>query len=271
MNTPKLSVLMPAYNAEKYIAEAIESILNQTFADFEFIIVDDGSTDGTWGIIQRYAEREGRIVGVRNEENMRISGTLNRGISLARGEFIARMDADDWSYPDRFQKQIQYMEEHPNVVISGGSMEICSGNLTVLNERKYHLRDRDIRTHLFRYSPFCHATTIYRKEQVQKIGGYNVDLADAEDYDLYFRMGKIGDFGNIPDVLFKVRTHEESMSRVKARRQELLTLYIRLKAIMEYGYDMKLADKLYFFGQLISMYLMPSSLKFWVFNFLRSI
>jgi glycosyltransferase involved in cell wall biosynthesis len=211
------------------------------------------------------------VVGVRNEKNLRISGTLNRGISLARGEFIARMDADDWSYPDRFQKQIRYMEEHPEVVISGGSMEMCSGNLTVLNERKYHLSDRDIRAHLFRYSPFCHATTMYRREQVQKIGGYNVDLADAEDYDLYFRIGKMGEFANMADILFKVRTHGESMSRVRARRQESLTLYIRVKAIMEYGYSMTLGDKLYLLGQFISMYLIPSSLKFWVFNFIRSV
>ena len=184
---PKLSVLMPAYNAEKYIGEAIESILNQTFKDFEFIIIDDCSTDKTWEIILDYSKKDDRIIALRNEKNLKISATLNKGIEIVKGKYIARMDADDWSYPDRLQKQHEFMEKNLEVGISGGTIEVCDENLKVLNKRAYNLTDEEIRKKIFRYSPFCHPATIYKTVLAQK-NYYNLDLETAEDYDFYFRV-----------------------------------------------------------------------------------
>lgn len=267
---PLVSVVMPAYNAENYIALAIESILNQTFKGFELVIVDDGSTDKTWPIIQKFAKEDKRIVPARNKKNLKISKTLNRGIGLAKGKYIARMDADDWSYSDRLEKQSKFMEEHPEIVISGGTMEVCNEEMRKMNERRYHLTDKEIRKKLFRYSPFCHPTTIFRTAVVKKVGGYNERFPVAQDYDLYFRLGLHGNFGNLPNVLLKLRTRSSSVSQSKAPRQEKLTLYIRFKANKEYGYKMNFVDKLYFIGQYLSMFIIPSKIKFWLFSKIRS-
>ena len=124
---PKISVIMPAYNAEQYISEAIESILGQTFADFEFIIIDDGSSDSTSGIIASY--KDSRIRYFRNEKNLGIVGALNRGLALAAGEYIARMDADDISLPERFQTQCAYMEKHPDVGVCGTAIKVFGKNM----------------------------------------------------------------------------------------------------------------------------------------------
>ena len=119
MTSPRISVLMPAYNSEQYVAESIESILNQTFTDFEFIIINDGSTDNTAKIIDEYAKRDERIKFVNNSKNKGLIGVLNEGLNLARGEYIARMDSDDISLPTRFERQIAYMELHPKCGVLG--------------------------------------------------------------------------------------------------------------------------------------------------------
>lgn len=271
MTNPSISVLMPAYNTEKYVGEAIESVLNQTFKDFEFIIIDDGSTDKTWEIIQEYAKKDNRIVALKNETNLKICKTLNRGIEIAKGKYIARMDADDWSYPDRLERQFVFMESNPNVVISGGTMEVCDESLNVLNRRRYNLTDTEIRKKLFRYSPFCHATTIMKTELVKSVQGYNSELHGAEDYDLYFRLGSYGHFANLADVLYKMRVNTNGICLSDIKKQEYLTLFIRIKSIVEYGYQMGWLDKLYLVGQYISTYLLPPRLKYRLFNLLRSL
>ena len=260
---------MPAYNAEKYIAEAIESILNQSFKDFEFIIIDDCSIDKTWEIIQKYAEKDKRIVKMRNEENLRISRTLNKGIEIAKGKYIARMDADDRSYPDRLEKQFYFMEKNPEIGISGGTMEVCDEKMNILNKRKYNLEDEEIRKKLFRYSPFCHPLVIYKTELARKIKGYNEKFYVSQDYDFYFRIGLLCQFGNLRDVLLKLRTHSKSSSVQKAKDQERFTLMIRKKATKEYGYKMSISDKVYWVGQYLSMFIISSRIKFWLFNKLR--
>ena len=124
MNLPRVSVLMPAYNSEKYLGEAIDSILNQTFTDFEFIIINDGSKDNTAKIVEEYAKKDKRIRFIDNKKNQGIVGVLNEGIDLCRGKYIARMDSDDISLPTRFEKEIEYMEEHPECGVLGTWYEI---------------------------------------------------------------------------------------------------------------------------------------------------
>ncbi len=268
-NNPPISVLMPAYNAEEYIAEAIESILNQTFKYFEFIIVDDCSTDSTLKIIQEYAKVDKRIIVRKNEKNLKICGTLNKGIELAGGKYIARMDADDWSYPDRLYKQFRFMEKNPDIVLSGGTIEICDEKMNVLNKRKYSIADEEIRKKIFRYSPFGHPATIWKTEIIKKSGSYNEAFIVAQEYDLYFRVGKMGKFGNLLDTIYRLRIHNKSSSQTFSKKQEINTLFIRLKAHIEYGYKLSILDKCYLVMQYLSMYLISQKLKFWFFNFLR--
>jgi len=266
---PLVSVIMPAYNAEKFIGEAIESILNQTFKDFEFIILDDCSKDKTWEIIKDYAKKDERIVAVKNEKNLKISATLNKGILLARGKYISRMDADDWSYPQRFEKQINYLEGNSAVVLLGSVIEVADSTMRVLNLRRYPLDDTSIRSTLLKYSTFAHPSVTYRREEAVKCGMYNTNLYDSEDYDFYFRIGNFGKFANYPEILLKLRTHKESVSQKKIQRQSMLTLYIKLKAVFEYGYQMNLGDKIFFYIHAFGSFFVPAKIRFRLFNFMR--
>ena len=136
--TPKISVLMSAYNSEKYISESIESILNQTFKDFEFIIINDGSSDNTAKIIQKYAEKDERIRFINSKQNQGIIAALNPGFSMCRGEYIARMDSDDISLPKRFEKQIEYMDKHSECGVLGTSIIIFDKE----NSKEYIQKER---------------------------------------------------------------------------------------------------------------------------------
>jgi glycosyltransferase involved in cell wall biosynthesis len=264
-----VSVVMPAYNAAKYIEEAIESILAQTLKEFELIVVDDGSTDNTREIIEGYARRDPRVRLLVNETNLKLCRTANRGIEAATAPLIARMDADDWSYPNRLELQVRFMSEHPEVVISGGSMDVCDEKLQVINQRHYPLTDKDIRKVMMRYSPFSHPTVIYRTEAIRKAGSYNPQLPFAEDYDMYFRIGRFGKFGNLPQILVKYRSSSSSYFHSKIRQQERATIYTRLKAVEEYGYKMNLVDRMVLALHWLSLYVIPSRLKYALFIRLR--
>ena len=267
--SPGISVLMPAYNAEAYLRVAVDSVLAQSFRDFELIVVDDASTDRTWEILGEYVKADARVKALRNAANVKIAVTLNRGIEAAVGRYIARMDADDWSYPDRLEKQFAFMESRPAVVLSGGTIEICDEKLTPTNKRRYPRADAEIRKRIFYFSPFCHPAIICRSDALRKAGGYNERLEVAQDYDLYFRIGRFGEFANLDDCIHRLRTHAGSSSSRRGALQERNTLYIRLKAIVEYGYEMNRAARLYLALQYLSSLLIPSRMKFWLFNLLR--
>lgn len=267
--TPTISVIMPVYNSAKYLSLAIESILNQTCTDFEFIIIDDGSRDSSRDIIRRYSTQDKRIKAKRNSSNLGICRTLNHGLSLAAGKYVARMDSDDWSYPDRLSKQLAFMKGHPHTVICGGNIEVCDRNLKVMNRRLYPRFDNKIREKMLRMNPFAHPAIMYRRDSVIKVGGYNPLFAGVEDYDLYFRLGHEGKFANLSQKVLKLRTHPDSISGRTINRQARLNLYIRIKAISEYGYTASRIDKIFFAMNLIAVWLISGSLQFRIYNFLR--
>lgn len=268
MSQPLVSVIMPAYNCQEYVEGALRSLMNQTYKNIEIIIVDDCSTDDSWKIIKRLAKEDTRIKPYRNSVNLKISKTLNFAITKAKGVYLARMDSDDERVLDSIEKQVAFLESNPEVVIVGGSSEVCDSDMRKLNVREYLLNDESIRKKLFRFSPFTHATIVMRAASVPS-DPYKLDW--AEDYDLYFRLGNVGKFANLDTVVYKIRTHKQSVSQSKARYQEKLTLYIRLKAVFEYGYSMSGSDKLYFVVQAATMYLMPPRFRFWLFNHIRSL
>lgn len=266
---PAISVLMPAYNAQKYIAAAIDSILEQTFADFEFIIIDDGSSDKTASIIEEYAKKDDRIVFLQNSQNLKISQALNQGLEIAKGKFVCRMDADDWSYPERLRVQMDFMKAYPNVVICGADIEVCDQNLNLLNTRTYPNTDSQIRGRIFKINPFAHPVTFYQAEIAKEAGGYDANFNLAEDYDLYFRMGKFGEFANIPKVLLKLRTHAQSLSTQNISQQSRLNFSVRIKALKTYGYRACWGDKIFLFFNYLGIFLIPNQWKFKLYNFIR--
>jgi glycosyltransferase involved in cell wall biosynthesis len=268
MDSPKVSVLMPVYNADKYLKDSISSILNQTFTDFELIIIDDGSTDKSWEIIKNFQKIDNRIVAVKNEKNLGIAGNLNKSISFSKGKYLARMDADDWSYPDRFIKQVEALDRNQEIGIIGGSIEVCDNNLNNVYLRKYNHNDFEIRKNIFKYSPFCHPAIMFRREAIIN-NKYNERLSPTEDYDIYFRIGKNWKFSNLKDNLLKYRNSKNQSSNSQANRQQYLTLYIRLKAIIEYDYKPSIMDIFLSILQLILVPITPNSFKLFLFNYFR--
>lgn len=259
---------MPVYNSEQYVTQAIESILNQTYKKFEFIIVDDASTDSTFKILGDFKKKDKRITLIKNNENLGVTKSLNKAVAKSLGKYIIRMDADDWSYPQRFHLQLELMESHPNVVVSGSYIEVCDSKLKTKYTRKYHTNDTSIRKHIFRYSPFAHPATIWVTKVLKK-ERYSETIETCQDYELYFRVGKIGKFMNLDRTLLKLRMHSDSVSVAKNDQQWKNTVLIRYNAVLMLGYAMSNFDKMYSFLQQVCIALLPVNLRFILFNFLR--
>ena len=200
---------MPAYNAEKYICEAIDSIMGQTFKDFEFIIIDDGSTDLTNSIIRSYDDP--RIRYYKNEKNLGIVGTLNRGLDLCRGRYVARMDADDVSLPTRFENQVKFLDKNPNLVACG-----CLYSIYGKDDNKavdVATDNDDVRNDMIFFCQFAHSMLMIRRSvlELNRLR-YREDYRHAEDYKLWTELLAFGDMANVPQILGKIRQCKEGIS-----------------------------------------------------------
>ena len=217
---PQISVIMPVYNAERYVAEAVESILAQTFTDFEFLIIDDGSTDGSLEILQKYADEDPRIR-LKSRPNTGYVVALNEMLADARGEFIARMDADDISVPFRFESQVAFMQREPSVCAIGSGVELIDPNGLKLTTMQLPPTHREIDAHNLqgRSSAICHPSTLIRRSAIAAIGGYAPTYYCAEDVDLFLRLAEVGLLANLNDMLLQYRQHVESIGYSKRNEQ----------------------------------------------------
>lgn len=230
-DAPLVSVVMAAYNVEAYAAEAVESILGQTFRDFEFLIMDDGSTDGTFAILRRYADRDPRIR-LWSRENRGIVASSNELIDRARGEFLARMDCDDIALPDRFECQVEYLHQHPDCVAVGSQALLIDPEgdpLCIWFKSRTH-EEIDAKLISGDSGQFCHPTTMLRRQTLIEAGKYNPRFPIASDLDVFLRLAELGQLANIPRVLLKYRAHFESVSHREPRRQMELVREIILEA-----------------------------------------
>jgi len=267
---PLVSVVMPAYNAENYIAEAIESILNQTYKNFEFIIVNDGSTDNTLNIIKRYAKKDKRIIIIDHKERKGISETRNNGLRAAKGKYIATHDSDDMSMPDRFQEQVNYLNKNPKVGVVGGFIDIFDDTTSKnLGIRKYPEKDEDLRKMVFFCSPIAQPASMIRKQVFNEIGFYREIDAPSEDLNLWFRLGERFKFANIQKVVIKYRYHPHSMTGSKLRLMENRANKIRLKNWDNPHYHFGTKAFLYNWLHFMSLYIIPSKFKLWLFSKVR--
>src|SRR6266851_288675 len=212
MNSPPtVSVVMSVYNGEAFLPEAVESILAQTFREFEFLVIDDGSKDGTAEILGGYASQDRRVRVVRHENKGRVT-SLNVGIGLATGKYIARMDADDVAMPYRLAEQIEFMERHPEVGLLGGAVELISVTGQVVKTARPPLDDSAIKSLMLRYNPMFHPTVVMRKDVALAAGGYRKALLDADDYDLWLRMSERSRLANLGKTMVQYRIHSEQVS-----------------------------------------------------------
>lgn len=211
MSTP-ITVLMSVYNGERWLGESIDSILNQSFVDFEFIIVNDGSGDSSLEIIRDYAAKDTRIV-VIDKSNTGLADSLNVGIWQSRGEWIARIDADDLAEPDRLQRQIQRAQSCPYLVLIGTGLRIIHDTGT--DEAIYRYPENHwalVRNLQTARRFFAHSSAMYRTETAKNLGGYRTRIKRAQDCDLWLRMSEIGHFSCIKEPLVKIRKHGDQIS-----------------------------------------------------------
>ena len=219
MTDPTVSVVLSIYNEQPYLKRAIQSILGQTFEDFEFIIINDGSTDGSREVLERFVDLDHRIRLV-NQKNQGIPASRNRGLKLARGKYIAVKDGDDISHPKRFEKQVRFLEENPEIGILGTWIE-------QIDETGDSLRQWRLPTHpdaiawqsLFNYR-LCHPTVMARRSVLENLGGYAEWVTCAEDYELWSRALLETRIANLPDLLYKHRQHGGSIT-VKDRQEQI--------------------------------------------------
>jgi glycosyltransferase involved in cell wall biosynthesis len=210
---------MPVYNSERYVAEAVESILAQTFPDFEFLIVDDGSTDASLAILQKYAAREPRIRLI-SRPNTGYVVALNEMLELARGEFVARMDSDDVCLPDRFERQVAFLRANPGVLAVGGAVILIDQDGAELITIPFPGHDHEIQElALSGSTPLSHPAAMVRREALDAVGGYRKELVPAEDLDLWLRLGERGRLANLSQVVLRYREHEASVSSQNQQRQ----------------------------------------------------
>lgn len=266
---PLITILMPAYNSERFISEAIDSMLNQTFKNFEFLIINDASTDKTSNIIRNYQKKDKRIRVITNKKNLKLAATLNIGINKAKSEIIARMDPDDISHPDRLSIQYQFLKSHPKVAIVGANIRIINDN-KLYSKREYPTTSVKLKRIMFRYSPFAHPAIMFRKKVFEEFGGYDETMAVCEDIDLWFKIGRKYEFANIPKTLLTYRLVPSSRTHSNLKTVETIGFKIKFKAFFEYGYTPSFYDILYNLLEFISLWITPDKIRIWAYNFLRS-
>jgi len=220
---------MSVYNGQRFLSEAVQSILGQSFSDFEFIIVDDGSTDKSSEILAQYTRRDDRIR-VHRHTNKGRALSLNIGMELSKGRYIARMDADDVALPNRLKEQVDFMELHPEVGLLSGSYERISRGGRLRDTVRLPLRDDEIRSMMLQSNAMCHPAVMMRKEVAIACGGYRKVFLDADDYDLWLRMSERIQLANLEQPILRYRVHSKQASIVNSRHQMLCVLAARIAA-----------------------------------------
>jgi glycosyltransferase involved in cell wall biosynthesis len=241
--TPLVSVVMPAFNAARFIRAAVDSVLAQSYRHFELVVVDDASSDETAAILRDYQKRDDRVRVHRHPINEGVTAALNRGCAIATGEFIARMDADDLCLPERLAQQVAYLRQHPEVGAVGGWVQQVD---EYGRPGKIHRPPTDptlVSWSLFFCSSLVHPLVMMRRDLLERVGCYRPDYPHNEDYDLWFRLSRITKLGNLPDVLLRYRIWPASVSKIAHQAQAEHTARLVRDAILErYGSEIALED-----------------------------
>src|SRR6267378_876440 len=201
---PSISVVLPVYNCPHYVGEAIDSVLAQTFSEYELILIDDGSTDDTPSVLTRYKDSRIRLV---TQDNRGLAATLNRGIELATGRYIARQDQDDASLPERLEKQIAFLDAHPNCALVGTWAQIWKERAPTARAHRHAGDDATLKFELLLNNPFVHSSVMMRKAALDRVGVYSTDKTrqPPEDFELWSRIAREYAVANIPEMLHVYR------------------------------------------------------------------
>jgi len=267
---PLISVILPVHNAEKYLIEALESLRYQTYPHFEVIAIDDASTDHSYRLLKDYAKIDSRFHIFKNKTNLKIANTLNFGLTKAKGTYIARMDADDISLPNRFQKQLSFMQKHPGVVVVGGQCLTIDKNSTLTGKKLFPTSHIDIHELMFTANPLQHPSIMINRSLLPKnFSWYNPHLTPAEDLDLYFRLGKFGLFANLKTTVLMYRQHTDSETFKNPKNTFKVTQKVRRLAVEKHGYKPKAKSRIIAAIQSLVLTILPASLVFPLYTLVR--
>jgi len=258
---PLISVLLPVYNEKAdYLAQSIESILQQTLFDFELLLLDDGSTSSSClKIINDYTQKDHRIRIIRNTDNLGLTKTLNNGLKEALGQFIGRQDSDDISAPNRLEKQLAFMEQHPDCALCGSWAEVIDETGRVIGHQQSPVGYAKIKNKIVSMNSFVHTSWFFRKAVIESLGGYPADMPKAQDYGLLLKLAAKFPIDNLPEYLCSYRVSGKSITFGNNKDSEKFALAARLKAVREYGYPK--TDYLKIIRPAFFYYCIPSSVK----------
>ncbi len=221
----EVSIILPAYNGEKWIERAIRSALSQSLTNFEFLIIDDGSEDGTETVVMKLAGTDPRIKYSKNKHNLGVQKTRNIALGMARGKYIAEIDQDDeWTDKHKLYRQVQFLKKNSEYVLVGTGAVILDEREREIARYLMPMTDIEIRKKILRMNCFIHSSVVYRADAVKKVGGYTVEKM-SEDHDLWLRLGRVGKFTNFPEYLVRYRFSKHgynSQNKIVRLRQNLL-------------------------------------------------
>lgn len=269
-NQPLVTVLMTAYNAEKFIDKAIASIIYQTYKNLEIIIVDDGSTDNTPKIIEYFKNLDQRIRVIRLKKNKGPSLASNIGLKIAKGEYIARLDADDIALPDRIEKQVKFLLKNPEVAVVGGQCILINEKDRVIGEKKFPLRHNEIYKALFNINPIQHPSClINRKLLPNEIVYHKNHYVLAHDLELIFELRQFGKLANLDEKVIYYRQYPNSLSLRNPKETFKATFAVRQKALKKYGYQPTLKGYFVHYCQTIVVSILPGQTIYPIFKLIR--
>jgi len=254
---PVLSIIMGTYNSEKYISEAVDSILKQTFTDFEFIIVDDGSVDKTASILKNFCQKDSRIKVLWQKENIGLARSLNRALNIAKGKYIARMDADDIALKERLEREIEFLEKNEDYSIVGTGCYFLNSKGEIFGEKIFPIYDKDIKKELLKGNAFLHSSVMIKREIMAKFGGYDEKFKFSQDYDLWLRMMNHCKMHNLPEKLMVKRFHYRCLTIEKKKEQSKYALKARINALKRGDYP--LWALIYLIKPVIVSYFLPDN------------
>ena len=227
---------MPVYNSQEYIGQSINSILDQTYKNFELIIIDDGSTDNSKEICKNFSKKDNRIIFI-DDDHKGLTASLNKALEIAKGKFIARQDADDVSLPERFEKQINWFLKDERRVLCGTNCKILNKNNVYKNNRSLKFTNSGIAKKLKYSNCFVHSSTMFLRNSSQNLGNYDDNLEYAQDYDLWWKLTTLGEVGNLSEKLLILRKRETSIS---VKNKNLQTLNFIQSCVKFYAYNKKI-------------------------------
>lgn len=268
--SPLVSILMPVYNAHEYLVGALDSMLSQTYTNWELIAIDDCSTDDSFLTLAQYEKIDPRIKAYKNIVNMGVGRTLDKAVKMAKGEFIARMDADDLSYPDRLQKQVKYLLENPDVVALGGQVRLIDEKGKNIGVKMFPTDSKVLYTMLYTSVPIQHPTLMVNTTKLPADLDWYGGWKKAQDLHLFFQLVRYGKLANLNDFVLDYRFYSNSNSLKNPKDTYSITKSIRAEARGKFGYIPSFKSKLIEIGQDIVVYCLPNFLIRALFKLLRA-